>query len=238
MPGKVVCRDEWLAARKDLLDKEKAAVRAAAAFNEQLRNDFPMVKLDKAYTFEDPKGNHTLAGLFQGRKQLIVYHFMLGPDDEAGCSGCSFLTDNLPSSLTHLYAADTTFVLVSRAPVAKIEQYKKRMGWDFPWYSSFGTEFNWDFNVSLDKDVKSPVVYNCMLTQRHKEMEKPFKGEHPGLSVFYKEGNDLFHTYSTYARGLDGLLVTNQLLDLTPLGRQDVPWKRHDEYDSKDLKSS
>jgi predicted dithiol-disulfide oxidoreductase (DUF899 family) len=150
-----------LAARKELLDKEKAAVRAAASFNEQLRN-FPMVKIDKEYTFEDPKGKYTLADLFQGRKQLIVYHFMLGPDDEAGCPSCSFVADNLPSSLTHLYAADTTFVLISRAPVAKIEQYKKRMGWDFPWYSSFGTEFNWDFNVSLDKDVKSPVIYNCM----------------------------------------------------------------------------
>lgn len=231
MPGKIVSRDEWLTARKELLEKEKAAVRANAAFNAQLRNDFPMVKIDKEYKFEDSTGKYTLTDLFQGRKQLIVYHFMLGPDDEAGCPGCSFLTDNLPSSLTHMYAADTTLVLVSRAPVAKIEQYKKRMGWDFPWYSSFETDFNWDFNVSLDEAVKSPVIYNF------KPMEKPFKGEHPGLSVFYKEGTDLFHTYSTYARGLDGLLVSNQLLDFTPLGRQDVPWKRHDEYDAKDLKS-
>jgi len=122
-----------------------------------------MVKIDKDYTFENPEGKFTLADLFQGRKQLIVYHFMLGPDDEAGCSGCSFLTDNLPSTLTHLNAADTTLVLVSRAPVAKIEQYKKRMGWEFPWYSSFGTDFNWDYNVSLDEAVVKPVVYNVSI---------------------------------------------------------------------------
>jgi predicted dithiol-disulfide oxidoreductase (DUF899 family) len=149
-----------LTARKELLDKEKAAVRANAAFNAKLRDDFPMVKLDKKYTFESPDGKFTLPDLFQGRKQLIVYHFMLGPDDEAGCPGCSFLTDNLPSSVTHLNAANTTLVLVSRAPVAKIQEYKKRMGWNFPWFSSFGTDFNWDFNVSLDEAVQSPVVYN------------------------------------------------------------------------------
>ena len=159
----IVSREEWLTARKELLVKEKAAARANAAFNEQLRNDFPMVKIDKEYTFENPKGKFTLADLFQGRKQLIVYHFMLGPDDEAGCSGCSFLTDNLPSTLTHLNAADTTLVLVSRAPVAKIEQYKKRMGWEFPWYSSFGTDFNWDYNVSFDEAVAKPVIYNVSI---------------------------------------------------------------------------
>jgi predicted dithiol-disulfide oxidoreductase (DUF899 family) len=155
----VVSREEWLTARKELLVKEKAAVRAQEAFNTQLRNDFPMVKVEKEYTFEDLKGKYTLADLFQGRKQLIVYHFMLGPDDEAGCSGCSFLADNLPSTLTHLNAANTTLVLVSRAPIAKIEQYKKRMGWEFPWYSSFGSEFNWDFQVSIDEAVSSPATY-------------------------------------------------------------------------------
>jgi len=179
-----------------------------------------MVKIDKDYTFENPSGKFTLADLFQGRKQLIVYHFMLGPDDEAGCHGCSFTADNLPSSSTHLNGADTTLVFISRAPVAKIEQYKKRMGWDFPWYSSFGTDFNWDYNVSLDEAVA---------------MEKPTKGEHAGLSVFYMEGNDLFHTYSTYARGLDSLLVTYHLLDLTPLGRMEFAPKRHDEYSAEDL---
>lgn len=155
----VVSREEWLTARKELLVKEKAAGRAQEAFNAQLRNDFPMVKVEKEYIFEDLKGKHTLADLFQGRKQLIVYHFMLGPDDEAGCSGCSFLADNLPSTLTHLNAANTTLVLVSRAPIAKIEQYKKRMGWEFPWYSSFGSEFNWDFQVSIDEAVSSPATY-------------------------------------------------------------------------------
>jgi predicted dithiol-disulfide oxidoreductase (DUF899 family) len=154
----VVSREDWLTTRKELLVKEKAAVRAQDAFNSQLR-DFPMVKVDEEYIFENPEGKVTLAELFQGRKQLIVYHFMLGPDEEAGCPGCSFLTDNLPSSLTHLNAANTTLVLVSRAPVEKIEQYKARMGWNFPWYSSSGSKFNWDFNVSLD-EAKAPPIYN------------------------------------------------------------------------------
>ena len=124
-----------MTARKELLVKEKAAVRAQASFNDQLR-DFPIVKIDKEYTFESLDGKSvTLSELFQGRKQLLVYHFMLGPEDDAGCSGCSFLADNLPSSLAHLHAANTTLVLVSRAPVAKIEAFQKRMGWDFPWYS-------------------------------------------------------------------------------------------------------
>jgi predicted dithiol-disulfide oxidoreductase (DUF899 family) len=145
----IVSREEWLTARKELLDKEKAAVRANAVF-----------KLDKEYTFESPDGKSTLSELFQGRKQLIVYHFMLGPNNKAGCPSCSFLTDNLPSSVAHLNAANTTLVLVSRAPIANIQEYKKRMGWNFPWYSSFGTDFNWDFNVSQDEAV-TPVVYNA-----------------------------------------------------------------------------
>jgi predicted dithiol-disulfide oxidoreductase (DUF899 family) len=118
-----------------------------------------MVKLDKDYTFESPYGKSTLSDLLQGRKQLIVYHFMLGPNDEAGCPSCSFFTDNLPSSTAHLNAANTTLVLVSRAPVAKIQEYKKRMGWNFPWYSSFGTDFNWDYNATLDIAV-ALVIYN------------------------------------------------------------------------------
>lgn len=141
--------------------KEKEAVRVQEVFNSQLR-DFPMVKVDEEYIFENPEGRYTLAELFQGRKQLITYHFMLGQDDDAGCPGCSFLTDNLPSSVAHLNAANTTLALVSSAPVAKIEQYKKRMGWSFPWYSSFGSKFNWDFNVSLDEAKISPVIYNVI----------------------------------------------------------------------------
>jgi predicted dithiol-disulfide oxidoreductase (DUF899 family) len=155
----IVSREEWVTARKELLEQEKAAVRANAEFNARLQNDFPMVKVNKGYTFESLDGKAKLSELFRGRKQLIIYHFMLGPDDDAGCSGCSFLADNLPSSVTHLNAADTTLVLVSRAPVDKIQEYKNRMGWNFPWYSSLGTDFNWDFNVSLDEAV-APTVYN------------------------------------------------------------------------------
>jgi predicted dithiol-disulfide oxidoreductase (DUF899 family) len=222
----VVSRNEWLTARKELLVKEKAAVRASDELHAQLQNELPMVKVDKEYTFEGVNGKITLPELFDGRKQLIIYHFMLGPDDEAGCAGCSFVADNLPSSLSHLHSRDTTLVLISRAPLAKIEEFRKRMGWNYPWYSAFGSDFNYDFHVSLDEAV-APAEYN------YKPTDPPVKGERPGLSVFLKEGGALFHTYSTYARGLDGLLVTNKLLDVTPLGRQDkgVYWKLHDEYE-------
>jgi predicted dithiol-disulfide oxidoreductase (DUF899 family) len=140
---------------------------------------------------------------------------MLGPEDEAGCPGCSFLTDNLPSSLSHLNQKDTTLVLISRAPIAKIEKFKKRMGWTFPWYSSFGTDYNFDFHATLDETV-APPEYNYKITS------PPEKGERPGLTVFLKEEDKVFHTYSTYARGLEGLLGTYALLDMTPLGRQEM----------------
>jgi predicted dithiol-disulfide oxidoreductase (DUF899 family) len=194
-----------------------------------------MVKLDKEYTFEGPNRKVTFADLFEGRKQLIVYHFMLGPDDEAGCEGCSFFADNLPNSDSHLRARETTLVLVSRAPLAKIEKFKARMGWPYPWYSSFGTDFNWDFQVSNDEAV-TPVKYNYKNKEEILGAKNPgdrthVKGESPGMSVFFKEGDEVFHTYSTYARGLDTVLVTNTLLDYTPLGRQDeVELLRHDEY--------
>ena len=226
LPSQVVSKDEWVTARKALLVKEKAAVRASDELHAQLQNELPMVKVDKEYTFEGLNGKVTLPELFDGRKQLIVYHFMLGPDDEAGCSGCSFVADNLPSSLAHLHSKDTTLVLISRAPLAKIEGFKKRMGWNYPWFSSFGSDFNYDFHVSLDEEV-APAEYN------YQQTDPPVKGERPGLSVFLKEGSDLFHTYSSYARGLEGLLGTNKLLDVTPLGRRDkgVEWKLHDEYE-------
>ncbi|KAH9222841.1 hypothetical protein DL95DRAFT_518372 [Leptodontidium sp. 2 PMI_412] len=234
MPGKVVSQEQWLTARKELLEKEKAATRAAAEFKSQLQKDFPMVKLSKEYTLEGPNSKATLSELFAGRKQLVVYHFMLAPDDESGCEGCSFLADNLPSSLEHLNSRDTTLVLVSRAPIAKIEKFKKRMGWNYPWYSSFGSDFNYDFHVTLDESV-APVEYN------YKKPSTPAKGERPGMSVFFKESNEVFHTYSTYARGLDFLLPTYGLLDLTPLGRQETKmnfWKLHDQYTEEDIKGS
>jgi len=233
MPGEVVSRDEWLTARKALLIKEKEAVRAADELHAELQKEFPMVKVEKEYTVEGINGKATLSELFDGRKQLIVYHFMLGPDDEAGCPGCSFVADNLPSNLSHLNSRDTTLVLISRAPLDKIEKFKKRMGWNYPWFSSFGSDFNYDFHVSLDETV-APAEYNFQQT------DPPVKSERPGLSVFLKEGDDLFHTYSTYARGLDAILGTNKLLDLTPLGRQDtgVNWKLHDEYEEGGKKAA
>lgn len=195
----------------------------------------PMVKIDKEYTFDGPNGKVTFADLFDGRKQLIIYHFMFAPEDEVGCDGCSFQADNLPSSLSHLHARETTLVLVSRAPLAKVEKFKARMGWAFPWYSSFGTDFNYDFHVTNDETV-TPVQYNYkgkeeILNDKNPLNRVHVKGESPGMSVFLREGGDIFHTYSTFARGLDTMLVTNRLLDITPLGRQDeVDLKYHDEY--------
>lgn len=191
-----------------------------------------MVKLEKEYTFDGPDGKVSLSDLFKGRRQLILYHFMLGPDDTVGCHGCSFVADNLPSTLGHLNSRDTTLVFVSRAPLEKIEAYKKRMGWKFPWYSSFGSDFNFDFHVTLDPSVAVPE-YN------YKAVDPATKGERPGFSVFFKEGNELFHTYSTHERGSEPFLVTHSLLDMTPLGRQDgsygpMSWKRHDEYATDD----
>ncbi|KAG4426249.1 hypothetical protein IFR04_000715 [Cadophora malorum] len=234
MPGKVVSREEWLKARKELLEKEKAATRAAAEFKAQLQNDFPMVKLDKEYTFEGPEGKATLSELFGGRKQLVVYHFMLAPGQESACEGCCFMADNFPSSLEHLNSRDTTLVVVSRAPIEIIEKFKKRMGWNFPWYSSFRSDFNYDFHVSLDESI-APVEYN------YKRSLDPEEGERPGLSVFFKESKDIFHSYSTYSRGLDPILSTYALLDLTPLGRQDTKmnqWKCHDEYTEEDTRGT
>jgi predicted dithiol-disulfide oxidoreductase (DUF899 family) len=201
--------------------------------------DFPMVHLDKAYTFEGPSGEVTLLDLFDGRKQLIVYHFMLAPDQEEGCTGCSFLADHIPD-LSHLLSRDTSFVVVSRAPLDKIEAFKKRMGWTFPWVSSFGSDFNYDFHVTLDDRV-APVEYNYKDKATLEKEGKTYftRGEQPGLSVFYHEGQDIFHSYSTFGRGIEGLLGTYTLLDMTPLGRQEeepgskMNWRYHDKYDEE-----
>ncbi|KAH8819845.1 hypothetical protein F5884DRAFT_761990 [Xylogone sp. PMI_703] len=239
MPGKVASQEEWIEARKELLVKEKSAVRANDELAAQLR-DLPMMRVDKEYSFDTLSGKKSLADLFDGRKQLIVYHFMFDPEKDAGCNGCSFLTDNLPSSLAHLQARNTTLVLVSRAPIEKIEKFKSRMGWSYPWYSSFGSSFNYDFHVTNDEAI-APVQYNFktkeeMLDVRNPNMRQLVKGEGPGMSIFLKEGGQIFHTYSTYARGLENLLVTTRLLDLTPLGRQDeIELKYHDTYDAKDI---
>lgn len=232
-------RDEWVAARKLLLEKEKALTKASEALAEE-RRQLPHVKVEKPYSFEGTNGPLSLSDLFEGRKQLIIYHFMLGPDQKEGCVGCSFVADNLPIYLQHLHSRDTTFAMVSRAPLDEIETFKKRMGWTMPWYSSFGSDFNYHFHATNDETVV-PVLSNWEDKKTLEEKGKLFftRGEQSGLSVFIKDPQDaVYHTYSGYERGMDGLLVTNQLLDLTALGRQDqlpagikaLGWLLHDRY--------
>ncbi|KAH0564870.1 hypothetical protein GP486_001739 [Trichoglossum hirsutum] len=235
----VVSRDEWLAARKDLLTKEKEATRARDALNAE-RRKLPMVEVDKDYTFEGPTGKVSLSDLFDGQRQLAVYHFMFDPDWEEGCSSCSMFADGF-GRLEHLRSRDTNFVVISRAPVAKLEAFKARMSWDFPWYSSFGTSFNYDFRVTQDETV-GPVEYNY---RDKAELEKAglvynMKGEQPGMSVFFRDGDHIYHTYSAYARGNDHLIFTYSVLDYTPLGRQENENMKiggflyHDKYPAKD----
>jgi len=195
-----------------------------------------MVKVEKKYVFEEPNGSVGLGGLFQGRKQLIIYHFMFGPDADEGCSSCSFYADHIPD-LRHLQSRDTSFAVVSRSPIAKIEEFKKRMGWTFPWYSSFGTDFNFDFHVSQDESI-TPVEYNFKdkATLEKQGLVWVTRGEQHGMSAFFRDGEDIFHTYSTYARGLEKYLSTYLMLDITHLGRQDddkpgLGFPHHDKYD-------
>jgi predicted dithiol-disulfide oxidoreductase (DUF899 family) len=224
--AQIVSRDEWTAARKRLLAKEKEFNRQRDALSEERRR-LPMVAIAKEYVFQGPEGRRTLADLFNGRPQLLVYHFMFGPDNEAGCPSCSLVADNFASGLVHLAARDTAFAVVSRAPIDKIEGFRKRMGWDFPWVSSYGTDFNYDFQVTLDE---KHAVYNYAPVSSQPP-GYPREGEREGLSVFLRDGDRLFHTYSTYQRGLDMLLNTYNFLDLTPLGRQEeegiMRWVRH-----------
>lgn len=231
---RIVTRAEWLAARMELLAKEKELTRLGDALAAQRRR-LPMVRIDKEYTFEGPAGwggKATLADLFDGRQQLIVYHFMFDPDDpppgksgapwDEGCEGCSFLADNLPRHLEHLHARDTSLVLISRAPLVKIEPFYRRMGWTLPWYSSFGSDFNYDFHVTLDPE-RGSTEWNYRSSEQLAEGGKipSTSGELPGLSVFLRIGDDVFHTYSTFGRGLEAALTTYRLLDLTPFGRQE-----------------
>ncbi len=214
---KVVGREEWLAARKQHLTHEKDLTRHQDRVSAERRR-LPMVKLEKDYAFDGPEGRRSLADLFAERRQLIVYHFMFDPEWEKGCSGCTSYVDALSArDLALLNERDTSFVLVSRAPLAKIEAYKASRGWHFPWYSSFGSDFNYDFHVTLDESV-APPEYNY---RNKAEIEKPIEGEEHGLSVFLHIGDDLFHTYSAYARGTEGLTDSYRLLDTTPYGRQE-----------------
>ena len=227
----IVSEAEWLVARKDFLSREKEFSWHRAALS-AARRKLPMVKIDKEYVFDGPKGKETLADLFDGHSQLIVYHFMFGPGWEEGCRGCSYLADHFDGANWHLPQRDVTFVAVSRGKLSEFERYKKRMGWRFEWVSSHASDFNFDYRVSFTKDEEAngKVNYNYETTKfRDDEM--------PGLSVFYKnKDGDIFHTYSTYARGLENLVGTYSFLDLVPKGRDENPdspmdWiRRHDEY--------
>ncbi|MFC5830927.1 DUF899 domain-containing protein [Nonomuraea insulae] len=228
----VVSREEWLAARLKLLPQEKEVMRAQDAVTAQ-RRELPMVRIDKDYTFESSAGKAGLGDLFEGRPQLIVYHFMWNEGWEEGCPSCSFAVDNV-GRLEHLHGSDTTFVLVSRAPLAKIERWKERMGWTIPWYSSAGSDFNYDFHATNDESV-APVEYNYKdkATMEREGLEYAVNGDAQAMSVFVRDQDTVFHTYSTYGRGAEVMLSTYHYLDLTPLGRQryvnEFPY--HDAYD-------
>lgn len=219
---KIVTRDEWLVSRQKLLDKEKELTRARDALNAERRR-LPMVEIDKNYIFKGQDGEASLLDLFEGRRQLIVYHFMFDPSWEEGCEGCSMIVDSM-GHLSHLYARDTSLVLVSHAPLNKIDPFRERMGWSVPWLSSFDSDFNYDFEATIASGEQR---------------------QHQGLSIFLRDGTRIFHTYSTYLRGLDLLFSPFNYLDLTPLGRQETwesspegwpqspPyewWRLHDDY--------
>ena len=216
----IVSPEEWLAERRTLLSREKEFTREGDRINAQRRR-LPMVKIEKEYVFDTPEGKRTLLDLFEGRRQLIVYHFMFAPDWEEGCPGCTGYVNAL-GDLSSLAERDTTFVLCSRAPLEKLEAYKASKGWNRPWVSSFGSAFNYDFHVTLDETV-APMEYNY----KTKEALKAEKGndyspgELPGTSVFFRLDESIFHTYSTYARGGENTTHSSALMDLTPYGRQE-----------------
>jgi predicted dithiol-disulfide oxidoreductase (DUF899 family) len=234
----IVSKEEWMTARKAFLAKEKAAAKARDALNAE-RRELPMVEIEKEYVFEGPDGEVTLAELFDGRRQLIVRHFMFDPSWDEGCPSCSFMADDV-GPLDHLHNRDTSLVFVARAPEPTLTAFKKRMGWTFPFYSSYGSDFNYDFGVTLDESVR-PIEYNYRYYGTKEAFEAPgqyFSGELSGTSVFWHEDGRVFHTYSTYARGDDLLGSTHDHLDLTPLGRQEeglpypLAWARlHDSYE-------
>src|SRR3990170_4673103 len=260
-------RGEWLAARVELLKAEKELTRRSDEMA-QRRRELPWVRIDKEYRFETDEGRASLPDLFRGRSQLLVYHFMFGPDYKAGCATCSTIADGFNGFGVHLANHDVTLAAISRAPLAKLQAYKKRMGWSFPWASSFNTDFNSDFNVSfteaeqregsieynyrrepalkdggwgkiqdggtsvdnpLTKSGKGPVDDNAAMTGTD---EATYTRERTGMSAFVRDGGVIYHTYSAYARGLDGLWGMYQWLDRAPLGRNETGmwWRRHDEY--------
>ena len=215
----VVPRQEWVRARKELLAREKEATRARDALNAERRR-LPMVEIEKDYRFEGPDGEVGLSDLFEGRRQLIVDHYMFDPSWEDGCPSCAGRVDQY-GNLAHLHDRDTTIAVVSRAPLAKIERFKARMGWTFPWYSSYGSDFNYDFHVTLDETI-APVEYNYRDKAELEQAGFPaMTGELHGTSVFLRDGDRVFHTYSTYGRGTEQVGGTHYYLDMTALGRQE-----------------
>jgi len=255
-------REEWLAARLELLEAEKELTRRSDELA-QRRQRLPWVRIDKEYQFETDEGSASLADLFRGRSQLLIYHFMFGPDYTAGCPSCSAIADSFNGSVVHLANHDVTLCAVSRAPLPKLQAYKRRMGWTFPWASSFGGDFNADFNVWFTEEQQrnGGIEYNY-----RREAASPLSGgkgaeipsrstpdgatmfaimsgtdkatytrERPGMSAFALDDGVIYHTYSTYARGLDGLWGMYQWLDRAPKGRNEsgVWWRRHDEYDKR-----
>ena len=230
----VVSKEQWVEARRALLAEEKKLTRQRDELARR-RRELPWVRVEKKYAFDSPRGKVALADLFAGRSQLLIYHFMFGPEWKEGCPSCSFVCDHIDGAVPHLAARDVTLTMVSRAPLPKIEAFKKRMGWRFPWVSSFGSDFNYDYHVTFTPEQRAggKVDYNYTM--------QPFPSEEaPGASVFYKDpsGGQIFHTYSTYSRGLDAFIGTYTLLDLVPRGRDedhlkfDMEWVRyHDRYD-------
>ena len=251
---KIGTREEWLAARLELLDAEKALTRRGDELA-QWRQKLPWVRVDKEYRFDTDEGSASLADLFRGRSQLLVYHFMFGPDYTAGCASCSAIADGFDGSVVHLANHDVTLFAVSRAPLAKLQAYKQRMGWSFPWASSFQGDFNFDYGVAFttEQQQSGVVEYNF----RPKETqpladvnEEPwianvvagtgtdwatYSREMPGVSAFVLKDGDVYHTYSAYGRGVDGIWGMYQWLDRAPLGRNETGfwWRRHDEYATK-----
>jgi predicted dithiol-disulfide oxidoreductase (DUF899 family) len=232
----VVSPEAWRAARVELLAEEKAMTKARDALATK-RRELPMVEVTKDYSFEGPDGRASLLDLFDGRRQLIVAHFMFNPEWDEGCPSCTAGADEIaPGLIEHLHSRDTTLAYVSRAPIAKIEKYKAKRGWTFPWYSSFGSDFNFDFNVTLDESV-APVEYNYTTKAEYEQKgmtvytEGDGPVENPGRSSFLRVDDRIFHTYSVYARGLETIGGSYYLLDETALGRQEdweEPKDRHD----------
>jgi predicted dithiol-disulfide oxidoreductase (DUF899 family) len=250
-------RKEWLAARVKLLKEEKELTRRSDELARR-RQELPWVRIDKDYRFETDEGSASLADLFRGRSQLLVYHYMFGPDYTAGCATCSTIADGFDGSVVHLANHDVTLAAVSLAPLAKLQAYKRRMGWKFPWASSFGNDFNFDFDISFtEEEQRQGIEYNYRsepawtvsgigdsLTKRGEDPVgqnadmtgtdvATYTRERPGMSAFALEGGVVYHAYSAYARGLDSLWGMYQWLDRAPKGRNETGmwWRRHDEYD-------